>query len=62
MSLCVVMEKFPHPHLIVDEETGEAKLFETVREAKEEADKCQDGQVIPLTQRINNLNRKSKVK
>jgi len=60
MGQYVVLEKFPEPYLVVEEDTGKAKVFYTNAAAKKEAENCQDGQVIPLTLRIHNLNRKGK--
>lgn len=61
MGRFLVLEKFPDPYLIVDEETGKAKEFDSMKEARIEASGCHDGQIIVLdNNRIPNLNRKKK--
>lgn len=40
-----VIESFPHPHFVTDE-NGELKIFDNYLEAKKEANDCQDGYVI----------------
>lgn len=57
----VVMEKFPEPYLITNEE-GNVIIFDSHKEADKIAQELQDGQVVQLTLRQDNLNRHKRQK
>ena len=57
----VVMEKFPEPYLITNEE-GSVIIFDSHKEADKVAQELQDGQVVQLTLRQDNLNRHKRQK
>lgn len=44
-GLFYVIEQFPFPQFVIDE-NGNLKTFDTYREAKQEADDCQQGHVL----------------
>ena len=46
----IVIERFDaeYPTIVVDEESGMPKLFDTREEAQTEADECQDGLVVEI--------------
>lgn len=57
----VVMEKFPEPYLITNEE-GSVIIFDSHKETDKVAQELQDGQVVQLTLRQDNLNRHKRQK
>jgi hypothetical protein len=44
----IVIEKFPEPFVCTTEE-GATLYFDTLLDAQEEADDCQDGQVVQIS-------------
>lgn len=51
MKEYVVIERFPVPTIVTDEE-GNTKVFDRWCEAQEEADDCQLGQVVMLKEQV----------
>ena len=53
----IVIENFHDPIVVVDPETGEAKIFADLPSAEAEAAECQEGIVVPLTDIIGLIRR-----
>ena len=53
----IVIENFHDPIVVVDPETGEARIFTDLPSAEAEAAECQEGIVVPLTDIIGFLRR-----